>query len=330
MKGIKISIVGFGSIGKGLAREIVEKRDFLLRKGYDLKVVAVVDKSGATIDKTGLDLTKVLETNEFSYNKTALDVIYEVEQDIMVECTPSNITDGNPGLSHILAALNSKINVATSNKGPFVVAYDKIMESAIKNNVSVGYEATVGGAIPIINLVKSNIRADRILSIEGILNGTCNYILTRMQKEELDYNEVLFEAKELGIAETDESYDVEGIDTASKLVILANSLMGMNAKYTDVKVEGITRITHEALELAEEIDCTIKLIGEINKEEHLLKVAPRLVPFNHPLSIGGTLNVIMLNTDIAGEITITGKGAGSKETSSAILSDIINIADERL
>jgi len=330
MKEIKISIVGFGSIGRGLAREVIEKRDFLLRKGYDLKVVAVVDKNGSEIDKNGLDLANVLDKNEFSYNKTALDVIYEIKQDIMVECTPSNITDGNPGLSHILAALNSKINVATSNKGPFVVAYDKIMESANKNNVSVGYEATVGGAIPIINLIKSNIRADKILSIEGILNGTCNYILTRMQKEELDYDEALSEAKELGIAETDESYDVEGIDTASKLVILANSLMDMNVKYTDVEVDGITRITQEALMLAEEIDCTIKLIGEINKDEHLLRVSPRLVPFNHPLSVGGTLNVIMLNTDIAGEITITGKGAGSKETSSAILSDIINIADERL
>ncbi|BDC36166.1 MAG: homoserine dehydrogenase [Candidatus Methanoliparum thermophilum] len=330
MKEIKISIIGFGSIGKGLVREIIEKRDFLLRKGYDLKVVAIADKNSSEIDINGLDLANVLKKEEYSYNKTALDIIYEVKQDIMVECTPSNIIDGNPGLSHILAALNSRINVVTSNKGPFVVAYDKIIESADKNNVSIGYEATVGGAIPIINLIKSNIRADKILSIKGILNGTCNYILTRMQKEMLDYEEALFEAKELGIAETDESYDVKGIDTASKLVILANSLMKMNVKYTDVKVEGITRITREALELAEEIDCTIKLIGEVNKEERLLRVAPRLVPFNHPLSVGGTLNVIMLNTDIAGEITITGRGAGPKETSSAILSDIINIADERL
>jgi len=329
MKEIKITIIGFGSIGKGLAKEIVEKRDFLLRKGYDLKVVAVVDKNGSEIDENGLDLVDVLNKKDYSYDKTALDIIYELKQDIIVECTPSNITDGNPGLSHILAALNTKINVVTSNKGPFVVAYDKIMDSANKNNVSVGYEATVGGAIPIINLVKSNIRADKILSIEGILNGTCNYILTRMQKDMLDYDEALSEAKELGISETDESYDVQGIDTASKLVILANSLMGMDAKYTDVEVEGITRITQESLGLAEEIDCTIKLIGEINKEEQLLRVAPRLVPFNHPLSVGGTLNVIMLNTDTAGEITITGKGAGPKETSSALLSDIINIADER-
>lgn len=106
MKEIKISIIGFGSIGKGLVREIIEKRDFLLRKGYDLKVVAIADKNSSEIDINGLDLANVLKKEEYSYNKTALDIIYEVKQDIMVECTPSNIIDGNPGLSHILAALN--------------------------------------------------------------------------------------------------------------------------------------------------------------------------------------------------------------------------------
>lgn len=333
MKTAKISIVGFGSIGVGLATEIAKKKDFLKIKGYDLKVVTIVDADGAEIDEDGLNIKSIIEKRErgedFSYAKGALDLIGEIDQDILVECTPSNIRNGNPGLNHILASLRNGVNVVTSNKGPLVVDYKRIMETAKKNNVSIGYEATVGGAIPLINLVKGNLRADDIVAIKGILNGTSNYILTKMHAEKRDYEEILLEAKELGIAETDASYDVEGIDTASKLVILANSLMGMDVKYEDVEVEGITRITPESLDLADELGCTIKLIGEVEREGKRLKVSPKLVPYDHPLSVGGTLNIVLIKTDVAGEVTISGKGAGPKETSSALLSDILNIVDER-
>jgi len=161
------------------------------------------------------------------------------------------------------------------------------------------------------------------VGIEGILNGTCNYILTRMSEERMPYDLVLKEAQELGIAETDPTYDVEGIDSAIKLVIIANSIFGLDSTYKDVDVTGITKITPEALELANRNNCVVKLVCEARDGK--LTVAPRLVPKRHPLAVGGTLNVASILTDLAGRITISGKGAGSIETASSILSDILYI-----
>jgi len=180
--------------------------------------------------------------------------------------------------------------------------------------------------MPIINLANEVLAGNKVLSIKGILNGTCNYILTRMLEERASYNDILVESMQLGIAETDPTYDVEGIDTACKLVILANAIFGLNATYQDVKVAGITKITPEALEMAYEKGHVIKLIGEVSKDR--IHVAPRLVPIKHPLAVGGTLNVASVETELAGEITITGKGAGPVETASAILSDLIAIYED--
>jgi len=183
------------------------------------------------------------------------------------------------------------------------------------------YEAAVGGAIPIINL-KSLLQADRILSIYGILNGTTNYILTKMTLEGVEFDVALKEAQELGYAESDPSYDINGFDTASKVVILANSLMNKSVSFKDVKVKGIEDITPDALELAKNHGYAIKLIGDVDR----LDVSPRLVPANHPLNISGSLNAVMLHTDVAGDLTLIGRGAGAKETSSAVLSDVMSIA----
>ena len=177
--------------------------------------------------------------------------------------------------------------------------------------------------MPIINLINDVLAGNNIISVEGILNGTCNYILTRMMDERAPYEQMLAEAQELGIAETDPTYDVEGIDAACKLVILANAIFGMDATYKDVEVTGITKITPESLILAEDGGYVIKLICEVKKD--LIRVAPKLVPKGHPLAVGGTLNVASVQTDLAGTVTITGRGAGSIETASAILSDIISI-----
>lgn len=177
--------------------------------------------------------------------------------------------------------------------------------------------------MPIINLAKETLAGNEILSIRGILNGTTNYILTKMEKEGLDFETALKEAKELGIAETDPTQDIEGLDTAAKIVILANSIMGMNKTIKDVKVKGISRITPEALFLANKRGYTIKLIGQI-KDGYLI-VEPMLVPIDSPLNVKGTLNVAMFETDLAKEVVVVGRGAGPIETASAILSDLIHI-----
>ncbi|MCK4243820.1 homoserine dehydrogenase, partial [Candidatus Bathyarchaeota archaeon] len=189
------------------------------------------------------------------------------------------------------------------------------------------FEATVAGAIPDAIMVREALQGNQIISLKGILNGTTNYILTRMTFENVSFEMALKEAQQMGIAEADASYDVEGIDTASKLVILANSIMGNDVKLNDVHREGISHITPEAIELANFDGFLIKHVASF--ENGNLEVAPRLVEKSSPLAVGGTLNVLTFETDLAGEITLIGHGAGGVETASALLGDILNIAKIR-
>ena len=179
--------------------------------------------------------------------------------------------------------------------------------------------------MPILNLIRDTLAGARVLDIRGVLNGTCNYILTRMAEEALDYDQVLSEAQDMGIAEADPTYDVTGIDTACKVVILANAFFGRRATFADVDVTGIDRITQDALQLARQRGFSVKLVGDVQE----LKVSPKLVPIGHPLNVSGTLNAASILTDTAGEITVAGKGAGSIETASAILSDILSVMRDR-
>ncbi len=328
MKTIRASIIGFGAVGQGVAEVLLQKDEYLKNNGLDIKVVAVADSRGAAIDPDGVDLSKVLshkrtEGTVGSEKLTGLEVITNIDHELVIETTPTDIDTGGVGLPNMLAAFEHGRDVVTSNKGPLALKYRELAEIASENNSNFKFEATVGGAMPIINLVRDVLAGNDIISIEGILNGTCNYILTRMMEEQASYEQMLAESQELGIAETDPTYDVEGIDAACKLVILANSIFGMNATYKDIDVTGITKITPESLMLAQDDGYVVKLIGEVKKD--LIRVGPRLVPVGHPLAVGGTLNVASVQTDLAGTVTITGRGAGSIETASAIISDIIAI-----
>ncbi|MGB7001382.1 MAG: homoserine dehydrogenase [Halobacteriota archaeon] len=324
---VKVTIIGFGYVGRGVAEVIKRKHDAIARKhGIDLKIVGIADLKGSIVNENGLREEEImnLRTGKNLKEVSSLDVIKEVEHDVMVETTPTNVDNGEPGLTHVLTALESDRHVVTSNKGPIALEYKQVTELAAKRGKELRFEASVGGAMPLISLVSENLAGNGVISIEGILNGTCNYILTRMAEEKLPYEHVLKEAQELGIAEADPSKDIEGIDTAVKLVILANSIFDMNAAYKEVEVTGITEITPEALKLADDEGYVIKLIGEVDSDGSL-KVAPRLVAKGNPLNVGGTLNVATIKTDLAGEITVIGKGAGPIEAASAILSDIIGI-----
>ena len=330
---MRVQLIGFGNIGQGLAKVLLRKRKGLKqRHGLDIKVVSISDVTGTVADEKGVDLKKALGVMSKSGRLidhpgatkiSGLEAIEEIDADVVVEATVSNIKTGEPGLSHMLRAMEKKKHVVTSNKGPLVLKFRKLQKTAKKNGVQFRFEASVGGAMPILNLARQCLSADEILGIRGILNGTTNYILTRMLREESPFDIVLREAQELGIAEADPSYDIDGIDTASKLVILANAIMGTDATYKDVKIQGIRDVTPEAVKLAKDDGYAIKLIGEVS--DNRLEVSPRLVSLNHPLNIEGTLNVATFETDIAGEITIVGKGAGAIETNSAILSDLVSI-----
>lgn len=327
---IDIVIFGFGAVGQGVAEVLWKKKEQIEGFIGKYRVVAITDSKGSIVDKNGIDLTEAKKMKEkgFKSMKTP-EVIEKVDFDVAIEVTPTDVDSGEPGLSHILKSIEKGANVITSNKGPLVVAFRKIQKAAEKKGVRVLYEATVGGAMPIIKLAKMDLAGNDIRVIKGVLNGTCNYILTRMEKEKMTYSQVLSEAQELKIAEADPSYDVEGIDSAAKLVILADSIMGMDARFDDVEITGITKITPESFEVAGNKNYTIRLIAEANKEKGFLKVSPRLLPRRHPLAIEGTMNAALIRTDLAGDVVVMGKGAGKYETASAIVSDLVEIYRKR-
>jgi homoserine dehydrogenase len=280
---MRAQLIGFGNIGQGLAKVLLKKRKGLKQR-HDLDIKVV-----SISDITGTVV-----------NKKGVDL----KKALGVMGKSGRLID-HPGAKKI----------------PGLEAIEEVDADVVI--VQFRFEASVGGAMPILNLARQCLSGDEIIGIRGILNGTTNYILTRMLREESPFEIVLREAQELGIAEADPSYDIDGIDTASKLVILANAIMGSDAAYKDVKVQGIRSVTPEAVKLAKDGGYAIKLIGEVSNNR--LEVSPRLVSLNHPLNVEGTLNVATFETDVAGEITIVGKGAGAIETNSAILSDLIDI-----
>lgn len=332
---MKVTLVGFGNLGQGLARVLLEKEDYLKNTvGFYPEIVSAVDIKGAAVDESGLDLEQLLNTTEEEGTVAAypdkgeegtssLDIIRNVESDVIVELTPTSIEDGEPGLSHIKESMESGRHVVTSNKGPLVVAFQELDELSEEIGVEFRYSATVGGAIPILGLAQKQLSGDRISEIRGVLNGTTNYILTRMADEGVPFDVVLREAQELGAAEEDPTLDIEGIDTAAKMVILTNALLDKNVTLEDVDVEGITRIGPEVVQMALDSGREIRLVGISNSER--LEVGPKLLPTNDPLVVKGTLNSATLKTDLAREVTITGFGAGPRETSSALLGDIVDI-----
>ncbi|MCL2786263.1 MAG: homoserine dehydrogenase [Methanomassiliicoccaceae archaeon] len=329
---MRIIIAGFGTVGQGLA-ETLHKKSNLLSSGHDpVRIVAAFDSKSFAIDTDGLDpmglVTRKANTGSVGTKKLidGTDVLDSVEYDVLIEASPTNIETGGAGLRHIEHALSRGKDVITVNKGPLALKFKELSRLAEKNKSSILYEGTVGGAMPIINLCRENLQGERVRSIRGIFNGTCNFILSRMDNGS-PFEQTLKEAQQLGYAETDPRYDIEGIDTACKVVILANSIFKRNVKFSDVSITGITSVSTEAIALANDHDMVIRLIGEVS--DTVLDVSPRLIPKGHPLSVSGTLNTAQILTDLAGPITISGKGAGRIETASAILSDLMTLMGRR-
>ena len=331
---MRIIIIGFGTVVQPFAKIIRDKRREILKLyGFDPIIVAVADSRGAAVNSSGLDLDQLLDLKKAGGSvashpsvgrrgMSGMDVIEDVDADVVVEATPTRIVDGEPGLSHIKAALRRKRHVIATNKGPLAIALPALMELADYKNVALRFSGTVGGGTPILDFGKRCLLGDRILSIKGILNGTTNYILTRMGEGGVTIGDALKEAQRAGYAEADPAYDVEGVDTACKLVIMANWLMGRNVTIKDVEIKGIMGVTQNEVAEAKAKDCEVKLIGAI---EEKIWVRPSVIARNHPLAVDGTLNAVSFNTEYAGEITIVGKGAGGTETAGAILRDLIDI-----
>lgn len=322
---MKIVLIGLGSVGRGVA-EILTKKDL------GLTITGLADSKSGAMDPDGLDISSLLASKKKNGhcgdpNLSAIDIIQNADYDALVEVTPTNALSGEPATGYIKAALVRKKHVVTSNKGPIALAIKELRALAQNNGVALRYEATVAGAIPVMHTLEHGLAGNEILALYGVLNGTCNYILTRMAAEGLTYEQALMEAREMGYAEADPTYDVKGIDAAIKLVILANTIWGHDVRLTDVDCTGIDLITPDALRLAEDDGCTIRLIAEVIPRKHILRVSPRIIKKNHPLLVDGTLNALTLETDMAKEITLIGRGAGSVETASAIIGDLLLIKD---
>ncbi|MEA4977142.1 MAG: homoserine dehydrogenase [Methanomassiliicoccaceae archaeon] len=330
---MRIFIAGFGTVGQGFA-EVLESREMFFKKRYgeNVKIVGVMDSKTYIVDPEGLapmDLvSRKMETKRVGTKtyKDALEILDSVDYDILVEVSPTNYETGGQGLKNIVHALEHGKDVITTNKGPLATKFGELIALARKNRCKLKFEGSVGGAMPIINLCHDNLVGEKILSIRGILNGTCNYILSKMDSGQ-PFEQALKEAQQLGYAEADPTGDVGGYDSACKVVILANSVFGRNVTFSDVSITGITGITEEAITLAKSRNMVVRLIGEVTDTK--LEVAPRLVPRGHPLAVTGTLNAAQILSDLAGPITITGRGAGRLETASAILSDLISVLDDR-
>ncbi|RLI34338.1 homoserine dehydrogenase [Candidatus Bathyarchaeota archaeon] len=332
---MRIILVGFGTVGQSFVKLLSELQQTLQAEyGINPRVVAAADRGGVAVNVKGLNLERLLEVKraegtvaaypEGGQRKTSIvRMIEETPAEVLVEVTPTNIEDGEPGMSHIMAALRSGKHVVTANKGPMALAFQALMELAEYNGVVLRFSGCVGGGTPVIDFAGKCLLGDKITSIRGILNGTTNYILTRMAEEGLSFEQALEEAQKAGYAEADPSMDVDGWDSACKLVILANWVLKRKVRLENVKVEGIRGVTVEDVEEASARGERIKLIAYADEEE--LKVSPETVPVGHPLCVSGVLNAVCFTSKYAGEETVIGKGAGGMETASAILRDLINI-----
>jgi len=327
-------LVGWGVVGQSLAQIILSRKKELAKKyGFRPRIVAIVDKGGAAINPKGLDIEQMLSmkakkgtaaasSQHGRPGMSALEAIESVEAEAMVEVTPTNIEDGEPGLSHIKTAFKTGKHVVTTNKGPLALALPALTELADYNNVYLRFSGTVGAGTPVLEFAKKCLLGDKIVSVRGILNGTTNYILSEMDEKHITFQEALEGAQKLGYAEADPTMDVDGFDAAAKLVIMANWIMDKKVTLKDVKIIGIRDVSQQTLGDASRKGSTIKLIGSI---EETLKVEPTQISKHDPLAVDGALNAVTFVSESAGEQTIIGRGAGGMETASAILRDLLDI-----
>ncbi|ELY40425.1 homoserine dehydrogenase [Natronorubrum tibetense] len=309
---MKLAILGAGDVGRSVA-------DLAGEYGHD--VVAIADSTTATVDPDGIDIEGTLERKvggDALGSSDPVDV-FETDYDVLVEATPTTLGDAEPGFSHVERALEADRHVVLANKGPVAERYEELRTLEADSEGSIRFEATVGGAIPVLSTIEDS-TPQAVTAVRGVLNGTANFILTRMAAEGLDYEHVLAEAQDLGVAEADPTFDVDGTDAALKFVILANVLADGGFSLEDATVEGIQSIPGSALDLAAEDGRTIRLIGEATRDG--VRVGPRLVPENGPLAVTGTRNIVQIETRNAGSLHSSGRGAGGPETATAILSDV--------
>jgi homoserine dehydrogenase len=331
---MRIILIGLGNVGKNFVKLLLNRqKDLMDNFGLSPRIVAVVDSKGASRNPRGLDFNGILKIKEEmgsvgkdplfgEENIIALDIIREVEAEVVIEASSTELVTGEPAMSHIENSIKMGKHVISTNKGPLALALPALIELAEYNQVMLRFSGTVGGGTPILDFGRKCLTTEKIVSLKGILNGTTNYILSKMDFEGTSFEEALKFAQNLGYAEAEPSTDIDGIDTACKLVILANWVLKRRVTLKDVKITGIRQITRKDLREANNKKGTIKLIGSISEN---IKVEPLTVLRSDPMCVNGTLNAVTFSSLTSGDQTIIGRGAGGMETASSILRDLINI-----
>ena len=326
-------MLGFGVVGQSFVKLLLShSTDLYNDYGIKPKVVACADNGGIITCDQGLDLDRLLNVKKKKKSvihygakgnrSEILDVIENIDAEVVLELTPTNIVDGEPGKNHIISAMKSGKNVITVNKGPLALEFPSLMELAEYNRIAFKFSGTVGGGTPILEFAKRCLKGDRIISFEGILNGTTNYILSKMY-EGLNFSEALQDASEKGYAEKDPTLDIDGYDAVAKLVIASNFVMNMKSTMKDVRREGIRDVKPSQVLNERKKGNAIKLIASCDGKN--LVVKPKPVSMKDPICVDGILNAITFTCQHSGQQTIIGKGAGGMETASAILRDLIDI-----
>jgi len=318
MGSIKVGLLGFGTIGTGVVRVFQQNAELLEKRlGQPVELVRIVDLD-LTSDR-GVQVAEGLLTSDVEA------VLQDPEIDIVIEL----IGGYEPAKSFILKAINNGKHIVTANKALMAVHGQEILAAASEKEVQVMFEAAVGGGIPIISAIKENLCANRFSNVLGILNGTCNFILTKMTQEGLDFAPVLQEAQQLGYAEADPTFDIEGVDTAHKIALLAALCFGTRVDFSQVYTEGITNVDGIDIQFATQMGYKIKLlaIGKNDDEQIEVRVHPTMIPNSYQLAeVDGVFNAVRLSGNFLGPAMFYGSGAGMDATASAVMGDVMAIA----
>jgi len=314
---INIGLIGLGTVGTGVVKILRKNRDLLLKKlnvPLILKKVAYKNLSRPrTVDLSGIEITN------------AEEIINDPEINIVIEL----IGGYEPAKTYILTAIKRRKHVVTANKALLALYGEEIFKTAMEYGVDVAFEASVGGGIPLINGIKEGLVGNNILCMFGILNGTANYILTKMTKEGVAFKEALKEAQEKGFAEADPTFDIEGIDTAHKLTILLSLVYGIPINFEQIYIEGIGNIDPLDIQFAQEFGYRIKLLAVSRQTAKGIesRVHPTMIPIEHLLAnVNGAYNALLVRGDAVGNILFYGLGAGMMPAGSAVVSDVVSLS----
>lgn len=339
MQELRLALIGFGNVGQGLATIIRDHGAAIAaEQGVALRIVSVnTARRGVMIDPSGLDAGALLTALERDGCLSPADeatawpverVLREGNADVVVETTPTDLQTAEPATGYLRLALENGRHVVTTNKGPVALHYPELAALAAERGLSLGVEGTVMAGTPVLRLGAEALAGSGLRRIAGILNGTTNYMLEQMRAG-ATYDAALAEAQALGYAETDPTADVDGHDAAVKVVILGNLLLGGRLTLDDVPTAGISGLTPDDMAAAAAAGECWKLIGEVERVDSLVRgsVAPARLPLSDPLAaVGGAMNAVTFSSDVLGEVTLSGPGAGRLETGYAVVADLLAAA----